>query len=96
MPRRLYCAYIMTNSRHSVLYTGVTSDLRGRVWQHTKKVIESFTRRYAVDQLVYYETCDDVFGAITREKQIKAGSRASKVALITAMNPDWRNLANEL
>ena len=96
MSGRLYCVYIMTNSRHSVLYTGVTSDLRGRVWQHTEKLVESFTRRYAVNQLVYYETCDDVFGAITREKQIKAGSRASKVALITAMNPEWRTLAKEL
>lgn len=96
MSGRLYCVYIMTNRRHSVLYTGVTSDLRGRVWQHNEKLVESFTRRYAVNQLVYYETCDDVFGAIAREKQITAGSRASKVALITAMNPEWKNLAKEL
>lgn len=95
MSERLYCVYIMTNSRHSVLYTGVTSDLEGRVWQHGEKVVAGFTGRYAVDKLVYYETCEDVDAAIAREKQIKAGSRAKKVALITAMNPEWRDLARD-
>jgi putative endonuclease len=96
MSDRLYCVYIMTNIRHSVLYTGVTSDLQRRVWQHVGKFVDSFTSRYAVDQLVYYETCEAIVAAITREKQIKAGSRAKKVALITDMNPEWRNLAEEL
>ena len=96
MDERVYCVYIMSNERHTVLYTGVTSDLPGRCWQHAKKVVDGFTARYGVNKLVYYETCEEPLTAIAREKQIKAGSRAKKVALINAMNPEWRNLAEEL
>ncbi len=92
MSDRNYFVYVMTNGRHTVLYTGVTGDLVKRVWEHKEKMVEGFTKRYNVDKLVYYEHCGDVRGAISREKQIKAGSRKNKLALINAMNPEWRDL----
>jgi len=82
----------MTDAKHSVLYTGVTS----KVWQHKEKLIEGFTKKYHVDMLVYYEAGGDAYGAITREKQIKAGSRQKKIDLINSMNPEWRDLYEEL
>jgi len=89
---KLFCVYIMTDAKHSVLYTGVTS----KVWQHKEKLIEGFTKKYHVDMLVYYEAGGDAYGAITREKQIKAGSRQKKIDLINSMNPEWRDLYEEL
>jgi putative endonuclease len=91
-----YCIYILTNQRHTVLYTGVTSDLLRRVCEHREKRTPSFTSRYNVDKLVYYEVTDDATAAITREKQIKAGSRRKKLDLIAGMNPEWRDLYDEL
>jgi putative endonuclease len=88
--------YIFTNSRHSVLYTGVTGDLKKRVWEHTEKVVDGFTKHCNVNKLVYYETCEDILGAIAREKQIKAGSRAKKVAVINSVNPEQRDLYDSL
>jgi putative endonuclease len=70
----------------------MTSDLRDRVHQHREKLVEGFTKRYNVWKLVYYEEGDDVLGVIEREKQIKAGSRADKIALIQKENPLWRDL----
>ena len=96
MAERTYCVYIMTNKRHTVLYTGVTSNLPKRVWEHTEKVIEGFTKHYSVSKLVYYAACGDARGAIAREKQIKAGSRRKKIELINGMNPQWRDLGEEL
>ena len=96
MSDRLYCVYILANSRHTVLYTGVTRDLKKRIWEHKEKLTEGFTKSYDVNELVYYETCADVLGAIAREKQIKAGSRAKKIALVNGMNPEWRDLYEEL
>ena len=87
--------YIMTNSTKRVLYTGVTSDLRRRVAQHKEGKTGSFTQRYKVSKLVYFERFDDVRYAILREKQIKAGSRAKKLALIEEANPEWIDLAYE-
>jgi putative endonuclease len=89
------CAvYIMTNARHTVLYTGVTSDLATRVHEHKLGTFpSSFTKRYNLDTLVYYEPTASVVAAIAREKQIKAGSRAGKIALIEAMNPAWNDLS---
>ena len=86
----------MANAHNTVLYTGVTADLKRRVWQHKEKLADSFTKRYNVTKLVYYEECDDVRVAIEREKQIKGGSRQKKVDLINAMNSDWRDLGDEL
>ncbi len=96
MSDRDYYVYIMTNKRHTVLYTGITRDLRKRVWEHKEKMAEGFTTRYNIDKLVYYEICGDALGAITREKQLKAGSRKRKLDLIDGMNREWRDLYNEL
>ena len=82
----------MTNERHTVLYTGVTSDLMARVYQHREKLLPGFTNRYNVAKLVYYEVGSDAAGAIAREKQIKAGSRQKKIDLINAVNPQWQDL----
>lgn len=88
--------YILTNKWRTVLYVGVTSDLRKRVWEHKQKVVEGFTTRYNVDRLVYYEATEDIAAAIEREKQLKAGSRKKKIALIDCLNPEWRDLAGTL
>ncbi len=88
--------YIITNQNNSVLYTGVTSDLKQRVWQHKQGEIPGFSQKYKVNKLVYYEIADDMYNAITREKQIKKGSRASKIKLIVSMNPEWSDLYNKI
>jgi putative endonuclease len=86
----------MTNKSHSVLYTGVTSGLKKRVFQHQEKLVEGFTRKYSVSKLVYYQIARNAFAAISREKQIKGGSRAKKIELINSINPDWSDLADTL
>jgi putative endonuclease len=91
-----YFVYIMTNRHHTVLYTGVTNDLVRRVFQHREKTLSGFTSRYNVDKLMFYEQASDVRAAIAREKQIKGGSRRKKIALIEAMNPQWRDLHDDL
>ena len=83
--------YIMTNRRDGARYTGVTSDLVQRVWQH-REGKTGFTARYNLKRLIWYEIHEEMLPAITREKQLKAGSRARKVALIEAMNPAWKDL----
>lgn len=88
--------YILTNSNHSVLYTGVTSNITKRIYQHKNKFCEGFTSRYNCDLLVYYEAFDDMTNAIKREKQIKAGSRKKKIDLIDSFNSEWRDLYNEV
>jgi putative endonuclease len=87
-----YCVYILTNERHTVLYTGVTSDLKRRAHQHREKLLPGFTRRYNVCKLVHFECTEDVSAAIAREKQIKAGSRRKKIDLINRRNPKWQDL----
>ena len=86
----------MTNKLDSVLYTGVTSNLEKRVYEHKLKLIEGFTKKYNVDKLIYYEVFDDINDAIEREKQIKSGSRQKKINLISNMNPSWKDLSNKL
>ena len=93
---KLYFVYILTNDRHTVLYTGVTSDLKVRVYQHRQKLMAGFTTRYNVWKLVYYEVGADAAGAIAREKQIKSGSRKKKLAVIDSFNPQWRDLYPDL
>ena len=93
---RRYFVYILANRHHTVLYTGVTGDLARRVFDHRAKSIPGFTSRYNVDKLVFYEESVDARTAIAREKQIKGGSRQKKIALIDAMNPDWRDLWADL
>jgi len=91
-----YYIYILTNKNHNVLYTGVTNDLRRRVYEHKEKLIPGFTSKYNVDQLVYYEECGDIRQAIAREKQIKGGSRQKKLDLIIAFNSEWRDLFEDI
>jgi putative endonuclease len=97
MEYRTYQVYILTNKNQTVLYTGVTSNLKLRVEQHKLKTNpKSFTARYNVDVLVYYELFFDIGEAIVREKQIKAGSRQKKLDLINGSNSEWRDLFDEL
>jgi putative endonuclease len=89
--------YILTNKNNTVLYTGVTNDLKRRLEEHTQNTNpKSFTSKYNTHKLVYYETFFLIGDAIAREKQIKAGSQAKKVALINSMNPTWKDLSSEL
>ena len=93
---RVPAVYIITNKPRGVLYTGVTSNLPGRIWQHKQKVVSGFSSRYNLTKLVYFECGDDMYGVISREKQIKAGSRARKIRLIENINPAWRDLYDEI
>jgi len=88
--------YIMTNQHNTVLYTGMTNDLKRRVYEHRIGHGGGFTSRYHVTRLVYYEICQDVNAAIAREKQIKAGSRQRKLDLIEEMDPEWADLYESL
>ena len=91
-----YYVYIMTNSTNTVTYTGVTNDLKRRVYEHKNNLGKGFTTMYNIDRLVYYEIFGDTENAITGEKQIKGGSREVKVALVNSMNKEWRDLYGEL
>jgi len=94
---KYYAVYILTNQRHSVLYTGVTSYLQKRLSEHKRKVNpRSFTSRYNVEKLVHLEWFPSMEQAILREKQIKKRSRAYKLRLINDSNPEWRDLSNEI
>lgn len=84
--------YIMTNKRNGTLYTGVTSNLIQRVYQHKQNLLPGFTKRYECKNLVYYEFFDEMEGAIYREKQLKAGPRKQKLKLIETLNPEWNDL----
>jgi predicted GIY-YIG superfamily endonuclease len=84
--------YILANRRNGALYTGVTSDLSRRVFEHKNGLSGGFTKRYGCTLLVYYEYYDSIIDAIAREKQIKAGSRKKKLFLIESMNRDWDDL----
>ncbi|MBN9467535.1 MAG: GIY-YIG nuclease family protein [Bosea sp.] len=88
--------YIMANQRNGTLYVGVTSNLAERVWQHRGGLTPGFTRRYGCKILVWHERYERMAEAIGREKQIKGGSRAKKLALIEAANPNWRDLYEDL
>lgn len=82
----------MTNSRNTVLYTGVSGNLAKRVWEHKNKIIKGFTEKYNIGKFVYFEVFSTPYEAIQREKQIKAGSRKKKIDLINTFNPDWKDL----
>jgi putative endonuclease len=88
--------YIVASRRNGTLYTGVTSNLSQRVYQHREGLTPGFTSRYGCKTLVWYEYYERMDDAIGREKQIKAGSRQRKLAVIEAMNPTWRDLYEEL
>ena|SRR3989338_1998510 len=88
--------YILANKSNSVIYTGVTSDLVKRIYQHKQRLLEGFSKRYNLHKLVYYEMHDSINNAIVREKQIKGLLRRKKEALIESMNPGWRDLYETL
>jgi len=90
------CVYIMASKRHGTLYTGVTSYLPRRAFEHREGLVSGFTKKYDCKLLVWYELHETMIDAITREKQIKAGSRAKKLALIEALNPEWKDLFESL
>lgn len=98
-----YYIYIMTNKSKAcpeqsrrTLYTGVTSNLQRRVYEHKNKLSEGFTKKYNITKLIYFEMTNNVESAITREKQIKGWLRSKKIALIESVNPEWKDLSEEL
>jgi putative endonuclease len=91
-----YYVYILTNKPNGTLYTGFTSDLLGRVYTHKQGLVKGFTKKYGLDLLVYFETCDDYDAALQREKQIKEWKRKWKVELIEKVNPFWLDLYDEV
>ena len=90
----MYYVYILTNKNNTVLYTGVTSNIEKRVYEHKNKLVDGFTKRYNLNKLVFFEYTTDVKSAISREKQIKGWLRSKKIALIESVNPEWRDLSN--
>lgn len=91
-----FYVYILSNQSNRVVYTGVTSNLVKRIWQHKNKVADGFTSKYNVNKLVYFENHDDAGNAIKREKNIKDWKRAWKNELIEKENPDWRDLYDDI
>jgi putative endonuclease len=90
------CVYIVANQRNGALYTGVTSNLIQRIYQHKNNLADGFTKKYNCKFLVWYEVHEIMESAIMREKQIKAGGRLEKLALIEGMNPTWGDLYDTL
>jgi putative endonuclease len=93
---KLPCVYILAKASHSTLYTGVTSDLAGRIWQHREGVVRGFTQRYGIKRLLWFEAHETMESAILREKRVKRWPRAWKYDLIHERNPTWRDLAEDL
>ena len=95
MQKRFY-VYILASKRNGTLYIGVTSELIKRVWEHKNHLVEGFTKKYGVENLVYYETHQTADSAISREKKLKKWNRAWKIRLIEKHNPDWHDLYEKL
>ena len=91
----MYFVYILSNWDDSVLYIGVTGNLPRRLYEHRNNLVDGFTKRYNVHKLVYYEYTNDVYSAISREKQLKKWSRQKKNSLVNTMNPQWRDLSEQ-
>lgn len=91
-----YCVYILSNKSNTVLYTGITNNLKRRVFEHKQKIVEGFTKKYNVDKLVYFEVYNDPQSAIEREKQIKNLLRKKKELLINKENSEWHDLYDKL
>ncbi len=96
MIERNSCVYILANGRYGTLYVGVTGDLVRRVWEHREGVVEGFTKKHGVHRLVWFEQHEEIYQAITREKQIKKWNRAWKLDMISEANPTWRDLYLDL
>jgi len=92
--RNQYHVYIMTN-KSGTLYTGITNDIKKRVYEHKNKLIPGFTKKYNISRLIYFESFGDVYSAIAREKTIKGWLRNKKIELIRKTNPDWKDLAED-
>ena len=90
------CVYIVASQRNGTLYTGVTSNLPKRAFEHRNGLVDGFSKKYRCGILVRYELHETMIESITREKQIKAGSRAKKLSLIERLNPDWIDLYDTL
>ena len=93
---KTYAVYILTNYNETTFYIGVTGDLQKRIWEHKNKVVEGFTKKYNVDRLVYYELTENVESALNREKQLKRWHRQWKINLIKEMNPEFKDLYEQL
>lgn len=93
---KAYYVYMMASKRNGTLYTGMTSDLIKRIYEHRNGIVEGFTKRYGVKMLVWYETTNDVIAAIAREKNIQAWKRKWKLELIEKNNPEWNDLWEEI
>ncbi len=91
-----YYIYIMTNKYNTVLYTGMTVDLKQRILTHREGLVEGFTKRYKINKLIYYESAEDSDSALYREKQIKNYSRTKKISLVCSVNPQWVDLYNRI
>ncbi len=88
--------YIITNQRNGTLYTGVTSNIIKRVYEHRNSLIKGFSAKYSCKILVFYEIWSTMYDAISSEKQIKGGSRKNKIKLIETMNPEWKDLYDDI
>jgi putative endonuclease len=95
MSKQFYI-YLLTNQKNTVLYTGFTNNIIKRVWEHKQHIVKGFTKKYNVNKLVYYEIFEDMYSALEREKQIKAGSRQKKIDLINKINLSWEDLYSRL
>ncbi|MCJ7553100.1 MAG: GIY-YIG nuclease family protein [Ignavibacteriaceae bacterium] len=91
-----YYVYILANKRNGTIYIGVTNNLKRRVGEHKEDIIEDFTKKYRIHNLVYFESYNDIKDALTREKRLKKWNREWKIKLIEEMNPDWCDLYNDL
>jgi putative endonuclease len=91
-----YFVYLMTNRNNTVIYTGITNNLKRRVYEHKEKMVDGFTKKYNVNKLVNFEATNDIYSTIRREKQIKAGSRQKKINLINSLNIEWKDLYYEI
>ena len=87
-----YFVYILASKKEGTLYIGITNDLHKRIFQHRNKLVDGFTKKYAIENLVYYEIFTDSIAAITREKQLKKWNRSWKIELIEKNNPEWNDL----
>ena len=90
------CIYIITNYKNTTLYTGVTSNLVKRIWEHKNEIVEGFSKKYKLHKLVYYEVIDNIETAINREKYIKGKSRQYKINLIESINKEWKDLYDDI
>ena len=96
MVNRQYYVYILANNTNVTLYLGVTNDIKRRVYEHKQQMVTGFAERYGIGKLVYYEVFEDAENAILREKRLKGSSRARKNRLVESLNPEWRDLYDEI